>query len=102
MSVVIITSDDAINWTAKTEREMKINQIANICKTRKGESPFLREVGIADDFIDKPITLIKPALINEITAEINENVEGVGLQSIDIINGDISGNFIIKVVCDIE
>ena len=97
-----ITSDDAINWKAETEAEKKINQVANILRTRKGEIPFLRNIGLSDEFIDKPITLIKPALINEITEVINDNVKGVELISVDVYNGAVTGDFIVKAVCNIE
>ena len=99
--IAVITSADEINWNAETYEDKKINEIANILKTRKGEIPFMRELGISDEFIDKPITVIKPALINQITAEISENVENVKLQSVDILAGDSVGDFEIKVVCEI-
>ena len=100
--IVEVTSGNVIDWNAETEIEKKINQVANILKIRKGEIPFLREVGLSDEYIDKPISLIKPVLINDITATINENVEGVSLHSVDFINIDATGNFTIKVVCEVE
>ena len=99
--IVEITSENVIDWNAKTETEKKIKQIANILKIRKGEIPFMREVGISDEFIDKPITQTEPILINEITANIYDNIEDVSILSIDILNGEIIGDFIIKVVCEI-
>lgn len=97
-----ISSEDVINWNARTYAEKKVNQVANILKVIKGEIPFMRDVGISDNYIDKPITLIKPALINDITDTINENIYGVTLQSVNFLNSDITGNIIIKVVCEIE
>lgn len=99
--IAVITSEDNIIWDAKTETEKKINEIATILKTRKGEIPFMRGLGISDDFIDKPITIIKPALTNEITAAINDDIENVRLQSVDFVEGDYLGDYIIKVVCEI-
>lgn len=98
---VTVTSEDLVNWNANTEAEKKINEIANILKTRKGEIPFMRGVGISDEFIDKPITAIKPALINEITAAINDNVENARLKSVEILGGENMGDYKIKVVCEI-
>lgn len=100
--VVVITSADTINWNAETATDKKINEIANILKTRQGEIPYMRRVGISDEYIDNPITAIKPALINNITAAINENVENVILHNIDFSGGNSAGDFIIKVVCEIE
>ena len=100
--IITVSSNDKINWNTKTETEKKVNEISNLLKTRISEIPFMRGVGISDEFIDNPITLIKPALINEITAVINDNTEGVSLHSVDILNGEISGDFYIKVVCEIE
>lgn len=102
MALITISSEDAINWNAKTATEKKINQVANILKTRKGEIPFLRGVGMSDEYIDKPISLIKPILINNITETIRDNVEGVSLHSVNFTNIEATGNFTIKVVCDIE
>lgn len=99
--IVEITSENVIDWNAKTETEKKIKQIANILKIRKGEIPFMRGVGISDEFIDKPITLIKSALINEITAAIHENIDNVSIKSIDILDSKIIGDYTIKVVCEI-
>jgi phage baseplate assembly protein W len=99
--IAVISSADNIIWNASTEIEKKINEIANILRTRKGEIPFMRDVGISDDFIDKPITVIKPALTNEITAAINDVVENVTLKSVDFVQGENIGDYIIKVVCEI-
>lgn len=100
--IAVITSEDVINWNAETSEEKKANEITNLIKTRKGEIPFMRDVGISDEFIDNPITLIKPALINEITELINENTEGVNIQSVEIVDGGNLGDYIVKVVCEIE
>lgn len=101
MALITITSDDLINWNAKTKTEKKVSEIANILKTRKGEIPFMRGVGISDEFIDNPITTIKPALINDITAVIRETVDNVSLQSVEIIANESVGDYTIKVVCEI-
>ena len=102
MRIVEITSEDLIDWNAAGATEKKISEIANILKTRLGEIPFMRDVGISDEFIDKPINTIKPALINDVTAVINDYVEGAKLLSIDILNGESIGDYKIKVVCEIE
>jgi hypothetical protein len=96
-----VTSDEVINWNPKTYEEKKINHVANILKTKKSEIPFMRDVGISDNYIDKPITIIKPALINDITAAINEYVYGVTLRSVNFSSSS-TGDIIIKVVFEIE
>lgn len=101
MAIITVSSKDVINWNVTSYAEKKINEIATLLKTRLGEIPFLRDKGISDEFIDKPITLIKAALINDITATINENVENVILQSVDILSGETVGDYYIKVVCKI-
>ena len=101
MAFITISSKDAINWNAESYIEKKINEISCLLKTRLGEIPFLRNKGISDEFIDKPITLIKPALINDITAVINENVEDVTLRSVEILSGETVGDYYVKVVCEI-
>lgn len=101
MAFITISSKDVINWNAESYIEKKINEISSLLKTRLGEIPFLRDKGISDEFIDKPITLIKPALINDITAVINENVEDVVLQSVEILSGETVGDYYVKVVCEI-
>lgn len=100
--VVTVTSNDSINWNAKTEIEKKINQVSNLLRTLKGEIPFMRDKGISNELIDNPFPSIKPVLINEVTAVISENVENVTLQSVDFLDGESIGDFIIKVVCEIE
>lgn len=100
--IVTVTSNDSINWNAKTETEKKINQISNLLRTLKGEIPFMRDTGISNELIDNPFPAIKPVLVNEVTAVISENIENVTLQSVDFSNGESIGDFIIKVVCEIE
>ena len=102
MPYVTITSDDKINWSSNTPIEKKINQINNIIRIKKGEVPFKRRLGISDTFVDNPITMIKPALINEVRNEISKNVEGVDIYTVDIVSGESSCDFKIKVVCEIE
>ncbi len=101
MALITISSEDVINWNAESYTEKKINEISSLLKTRLGEIPFLRDKGVSDEFIDKPITLIKPALINDITAVINENVEDVTLKSVEILSGETVGDYYVKVVCEI-
>ena len=101
MAFITISSKDEINWNAESEIEKKINEISSLLKTRLGEIPFLRDKGVSDEFIDKPITLIKPALINDITAVINENVEDITLKSVEILSGETVGDYYVKVVCEI-
>lgn len=98
---VEITSEDVINWNAKTYIENKINQIANLIKLRIGDLPFMRGVGLSDEYIDKPITAIDAVLTNDIKAVINDNMEDVTVLSVDFYTGETSNDFIIKVVCDI-
>lgn len=98
--IIEITSDNEINWNAKTEEEKKVNEIICLVKTRLGEIPFLRNIGVSDEFIDKPITLIKPVLINDITAVISENVKDVTLQAVEILAGESVGDYYVKVVCE--
>ena len=97
-----ITSENIINWNATTAEEKKINEVACLLKTIKGEIPFLRKLGISDNYIDKPINLVKPALINDITSIIIENVEGVTVKRVEILSGETIGEFNVKVVCEIE
>lgn len=101
MAIITVSSSDALNWNAESYTEKKVNEISSLLKTRLGEIPFMRDKGISDKFIDKPITLIKPALINDITAAINENVEDVTLQSVEILSGESVGDYYVKVVCEI-
>ena len=99
--IVEITSENVINWNAKTDIENKINQISNLIKLRVGDLPFVRGVGLSDEYIDKPITAISAVLTNEIKAVINDNMEDVTVLSVDFSTGETSNDFIIKVVCDI-
>lgn len=96
-----ITSADAINWNAKTYYDKKINEISNLVKTRLGELPFMRGVGLSDEYIDKPITVIETVLMNEVKAVITENVEDVTVLDVICYNAETTGDFIIKVVCEI-
>lgn len=100
--IIEVTSKDAINWNARTETEKKINEIANILKTRVGEIPFMRDVGISDEYVDNPISIIQPVIINDITDAISEYVDGVTVDDVEIVNGENVGDFHIKVVCIIE
>lgn len=99
--IVTISSDSTIDWNAKTKQDKKINQVLNLIKTRKGEIPFLRDLGLSNEYIDNPIPHIKPILTNEIMELIAENVTDTRVLSVDFIGGDESGDFNIKVVCEI-
>ena len=100
--IITITNNDNINWNAETYVDKKINEILGVIKAKKGEIPFLRGVGISDEYVDNPISIIKPVLINDITATINEFVNGVTLQNVEILSGETVGDYNIKVVCKIE
>ena len=99
--IVEITSEDIINWNAKTYIEKKKSEIANLIKLRVGDLPFMRGVGLSDEYIDKPITDISAVLTNDIKAVINDNMEDTTVLSVDFSTGETSNDFIIKVVCDI-
>lgn len=99
--IVEITSEDIINWNPQTEVEKKKSQIANLIKLRVGDLPFMRGVGLSNEYIDKPITDIKAVLINNIKAVINDNVEDTTVLDVDFSTGETSNDFILKVVCSI-
>ena len=98
---VEITSEDGINWSAKTDIEKKVNEISNLIKLRVGDLPFMRGVGLSDEYIDKPITAVHAVLTNDIKAVINDNIEDVTVLSVDFSTGETNNDFIIKVVCNI-
>ena len=100
--IIEVTSRDVINWNARTVVEKKVNEIANILKTKIGEIPFMRAVGISDEYIDNPITIINPVLINDVTDAISEYVDGVTVNDVDIVSGETVGDFYIKAVCIFE
>lgn len=99
--IVEITSEDIINWNAKTDIEKKKSQISNLIKLRVGDLPFMRGVGLSDEYIDKPITDVRAVLTNDIKAVINDNMEDATVLSVDFSTGETNNDFIIKVVCDI-
>ena len=99
--IVEITSADVINWNAKTYYDRKVNEISNLIKTRYGEIPLLRGVGLSDEYIDKPVTVIETVLMNEVKAVVTENVEDVTVLDVIGYNAETTGDFIIKVVCEI-
>jgi len=98
--ILQINSEEQINWNPTPIGQIK-NNILNILKTKKGEIPYMRDMGINSDFIDKPISINKGTLITDViqnihTYEPRAKVKEVSID--DVTDGDVN----IKVVVEIE
>lgn len=99
--IIEISSSDVIDWNATTEEAKKVNQIACILKTLKGEIPFYRSTGISNDLIGKPINHIKPVLVNNVMETVHDNVSDVKVKTVIVEDAESTGDYNIKVVCEI-
>lgn len=95
-----INSTDQINWNADVIGQIA-NNVSNLLKTRLGELPFARGVGMNTDYIDAPITLTRNAIINEVYELIKAFEPSVTVISVDVIEVSGDGDIEIKVVVDI-
>jgi len=97
--ILTINSTDPINWGASGTEQIK-NNVINILRTRTGEVPYLRNMGISADYIDKPISDMKAALINSVINNIQTYEPRATVQSVEIGNVD-EEQLIIEVVIEI-
>lgn len=102
MAIVTISTEQIgeLNWSAKgTER--KVQNVLNILRTFKSEVAYNRSLGISSEMIDKPIDEARAILAEDLTTNIEQNVTGVRLLSLDIEEisdtGDISAKVTIEV-----
>ena len=97
----IITTNSAINWTA-TGYERKIDCVANILKTKIGEVPFMRGMGIDPLYIDTPISISKGKIISDAVDAIQTYEPRATIDTIEVETADYNGELEIKVVVEFD
>jgi phage baseplate assembly protein W len=98
--ILVVSTDNAINWNA-TGYDRLADNVANILKTRKGEVPFFRDMGIDPSYIDTPLTISKGGIINDAISAILDYEPRVSVNEIDVTDCDEDGNIAIKVVVNV-
>ena len=98
--IISVTSNTDINWAAKGSDKIADN-VANILKTRIGDVPYMRGLGVSPGYIDMPVTDIKGQLISDAVSAIAEYEPRATVKEIEIVEADQSGEITIKVVIEI-
>lgn len=96
MIVTVSSNDNTLNWTAKGDERI-VQNVHNIIRTRMYEVPFMRHLGVDDDYIDSNQTEIKTGFIAHITELINEYEPRANVVDIRIDSCDENGDYIISV-----
>lgn len=98
--ILKINSTDKINWNPTPIGQI-LNNVINILNIVKGEIPYMRQMGISSDFIDKPINENKGALITDVIQNIHIYEPRAKVKEVNInvaTNDDVN----IEVVIEIE
>lgn len=102
MAIVTINTaqETALNWGAKgTDR--KVQNVLNIMRTYQGEVAYNRPLGISSDIIDKPIDDVRAIIAADLANNIEQNVQGVNIVSIDVSEAPETGDFIFIVKIEV-
>ena len=95
-----ISSTDAIDWNTDPIGQIK-NNIVNILNTRRFEIPFMRDMGILQDYIDKPITETQGQIISDVIDNIQAYEPRVNIKEVVFLEADENGEINISVVIEI-
>ena len=95
-----VSTSKAINWNASGYAKI-VDNVANILKTKKGEVPYAREMGIDPAYIDSPLSISKGGIISDTVTAIAAYETRAAVEEIDITDVNENGDIAIKVVISI-
>jgi len=100
MIVTVYSNDESIDWGA-TGAERIVQNVRNILRTRPYEVPFMRDLGINQDFTDSTLQKIESELATNITEIINIYEPRAKVLDVKIEPCDESGDYIIAVELEV-
>ena len=100
MMVTILSSAEEINWKAVGTGQIR-NCVLALLKTRLGEIPFNRGVGIDTDYIDTPMKDAMGAITNDVMEIIDVFEPRAKVKDIVVEMVNDNGDMEIKVVAEL-
>ena len=100
MRVTISSNDASLNWTA-TGDERIVQNVLNIIRTRMYEVPFMRDLGINEDFIDSNQDEMETDFTTHIREVINKYEPRANVVEVSVSACDENGNFVISVELEV-
>lgn len=96
MIITVSSNDSSLNWTA-TGNERIVQNVLNIIRTRTYEVPFMRDLGINEDYIDSRHGEMNTDFIGHVTEVINEYEPRANVVDARVSSCDENGDYIISV-----
>lgn len=94
--VLMVNSTEQIDWTATGTGQIK-NNILNILRTRRGEVPYMPNLGLTSDYVDALALRNRAEIERDIQAQLSRWEPSASLDSLSV-TADEDGNFIAEVV----
>ena len=76
----------------------KLMELYVLLNTKRGTVPLHRDLGIDNRMIDRPITVIKNNIFNELQMQVNKYIKGLTLNN---VNFKYSEN-VLEIECEVE
>lgn len=96
MIVTVYSHDTSIEWGV-TGKERIVQNVKNILRTRQFEVPFMRALGLNQDFIDSTVHTMKTEFAAHVTEVINANEDRANVVDVRIESFDESGDYVVAV-----
>lgn len=102
-SHIVVSSAERENLVLSADtKEKRIKQaILMILTTRRGEVPMDRGCGLKMDWLDKPVTMVAPLIVRDVTESIEDYLESVKVSKVTH-SYDEDGRVVIKVEVSID
>lgn len=96
MIVTVSSNETNLDWTATGDARIAQN-VLNIIRTRMYEVPYMRYLGVNEDYIDSNHQEIKTDFIEHIREVINEYEPRANVVDIRVSSFDENGDYVISV-----
>ena len=84
-----INSDISKNWYEETKNKImnskhpKLMELYILLNTKRGTVPLHRDLGIDNRMVDRPITVIKNSIFNDLQIQVSKYIKGLTLNNVE-------------------
>lgn len=96
MIITVYSNDTSIEWGVSGEERI-VQNVKNLLRTRQFEVPFMRAMGMNQDFIDSTVHTMKTEFTAHVKEVINAYEERANVVDVRIESCDESGEYVIAV-----
>lgn len=100
MIYTISNTSTTLEWGLKGEERI-VQNVLNLLRTKQGEVPFMREMGVDPEMVDNTLPFIRAKITEDITELVAEYEPRAKVLEVNLLEADDTGSVVYEVKVEV-